>query len=404
MRFPLILLLVLTAINLTVDFLIYNKLKHWKKLKWLKSVHVGFSAILYLVLSIITIFLSTAASESEFTSMMWGLFIVWSVYLSKYIYSLFALLAAIPKLFGRKAWKYCRYAGIGLGFTCFFTMWWGATITIRQIEVREVELHFKNLPQEFDGYRIVQFSDLHSGTYGESTGIVNRLVGRINSLNPDLVVFTGDIVNRKTSEIRPFISELKRIKAKNGVISVLGNHDYGDYFKWKSDEEKRQNLQELIDIQRDSLHWTLLCNEHVFLHRGGDSIAVIGVENWGEPPFSTYGNLSEAYPDTNDGRFKILLTHNPKHWDKVVSKTTNIDLSLSGHTHGMQVELSAGSSRLSPAAFRYDQWGGLYTRGDSRLYVNIGIGEVGVPMRIGATPELTVFTLKQEQQQWKSDK
>lgn len=218
----------------------------------------------------------------------------------------------------------------------------------------------------------------------------------INAQHADLVVVTGDIVNRKTDEINPFIPTLRQIKAKDGVISILGNHDYGDYYKWSSAADKKANLDRLVSIQRDSLGWTLLLNEHIFLRQGGDSIAVIGVENWGEPPFPTYGDLGKAYPDVNDSRFKLLLTHNPKHWESIVSKQSNIDLTLSGHTHAMQMMLSVAGIKLSPSVWKYQHWQGLSNEDGKMLYVNIGTGEVGIPMRIGATPEITVFTLKRK--------
>lgn len=159
---------------------------------------------------------------------------------------------------------------------------------------------------------------------------------------------------------------------------------------------QKANFDRLISIQRDSLGWTLLLNEHIFLRQGGDSIAVIGVENWGEPPFPTYGDLGKAYPDVNDSRFKLLLTHNPKHWESIVSKQSNIDLTLSGHTHAMQMMLSVAGIKLSPSVWKYQHWQGLSNEDGKMLYVNIGTGEVGIPMRIGATPEITVFTLKRK--------
>lgn len=305
-------------------------------------------------------------------------------------------ISLLPRIWKRKGWKRCRAVGAVIGILVFFTMWWGAIVTPRQLDVVDVELQFDRLPRDFDGYRVLQVSDLHVGTYGESTGIVENIVEQINAQHADLVVFTGDIVNRETDEILPFVSILKQIKAKDGVVSILGNHDYGDYYKWPSAAAKQANMDKLVRIQRDSLGWNLLRNEHFFLKHGSDSIAIIGVENWGEPPFPTYGDLDKSYPDVNDSTFKLLLSHNPKHWDEVVSKTTNIDLTLSGHTHAMQMMLSLGRVKLSPSVFCYKHWQGLTEDEGKRLYVNIGTGEVGIPMRIGATPELTVFTLKRK--------
>ena len=207
-----------------------------------------------------------------------------------------------------------------------------------------------------------------------------------------MVLFTGDIVNRHTSELRPFVSTLSRIKAP--VYSVLGNHDYGDYYHWADATAKEANQQELYTLQRE-MGWQLLNNESRTLRRGNDSIVVIGVENIGDPPFPVYGDLDAAYPgDLDDPSFKILMSHNPAHWVEDIkdSPDKNIALTLAGHTHAMQVELFG----LSPAAFRYDTWAGMYADTDSahRLYVNIGLGEVGIPARIGATPEITQITLR----------
>jgi hypothetical protein len=206
-------------------------------------------------------------------------------------------------------------------------------------------------------------------------------------------VFTGDIVNRRTDEIYPFVDTFAKLHAPYGVYSILGNHDYGDYSDWQSDEAKQANLQELIDIE-NGMGWQMLNNATAMIHCGADSIALIGVENVGDPPFHTYGDLDAAYPTLDDGVTKILLSHNPAHWvtDICDAPDKNIALTLSGHTHAMQIAFG----RISPAVFRYRTWGGRYddSGNNNMLYVNIGVGTVGFPARIGATPEITLFTLK----------
>jgi hypothetical protein len=284
-------------------------------------------------------------------------------------------------------------------------MWWGAAITRRQIDVVNVEISSPRLPAAFDGYRMVQISDLHVGTWGEDTSFVAELVDSVNAQHPDIILFTGDIVNRESTELAPFLNTLARLHAPDGVYSILGNHDYGDYVDWPSAADKRDNLQLLKNWQRQ-IGWKLLNNQRTQIVHDNDTIQLIGVENWGEPPFHQYGHLIDAYPlstdslqHLNDDRFKILLTHNPEHWRQEVRRISNIDLSLSGHTHAMQFELKFGNWRWSPSAWKYDQWGGLYdyinAKGEKlQIYVNIGAGEVGIPSRIGATPELTVITLR----------
>ena len=198
---------------------------------------------------------------------------------------------------------------------------------------------------------------------------------------------------------------LSRLKARDGVYSVMGNHDYGDYITWDSDEEKAADRKRLKEMQK-RMGWKMLNNERTFIVSGNDSLPLIGVENWGEPPFSQYGRLTDAYPlskdsayNLNDRRFKILLTHNPEHWSREVTEMSDIDLTLSGHTHAMQLMLSGFGSHWSPAKYKYGRWGGLYKSSGPQkdpqyLNVNIGCGEVGVPMRIGAVPEITLITLK----------
>ena len=260
--------------------------------------------------------------------------------------------------------------------------------------MRQAEVPVVNLPESFDGMRIAHFSDLHIGTFGTDTAFVSLLVDSINGLQPDAIMFTGDIVNRRTDEIRPFVPVLRRLHAPMGVYAIMGNHDYGDYSYWPSAEAREKNLTDLYSAY-DAMDIELLLNRTVWLRSAqGDSIAVIGVGNIGEPPFSAYGSLHEAYPHITDSATKILLTHNPRHWTDSIrpDATANVALTLSGHTHAMQMEIAGHSL----SALRYDTWGGLYADPQGRrfIYVNIGGGTVGLPLRIGATPEITIITLR----------
>lgn len=284
-------------------------------------------------------------------------------------------------------------------------MWVGALDTREQIRINTVNLTYKKLPKSFNGLKIVHFSDMHLGTWGNDTAFVSKLVNEINAQKPDLILFTGDFVNRRTDEMLPFVSILKRLKSKYGTFSVLGNHDYGSYVKWNTEADYNANLA-LMDSLNSAMDWKLLKNKSLYINNGTDSIVIIGVENWGEPPFNQVGDLIGSYPSDdkkgkglNDNAFKILLTHNPEHWRQIVTQQSNIDLSLSGHTHAMQTMLKIGNWQWSPAAWRYKDWGGLYkhTSKDGNpmnMYVNIGVGEVGFPARIGAAkPEITVINL-----------
>ena len=271
-------------------------------------------------------------------------------------------------------------------------MWWGALINRYNIDVNRVDVEIEGLPAAFDGYTIAQISDLHVGTYGYDTTYVAEVADVVNSLSPNMIAFTGDIVNRISSELEPFVGTLSQLKAPDGVYSILGNHDYGDYYNSPSDAQKQANLEHLCNLQKQ-MGWKMLNNAYDIVRRSNDSIAIIGVENVGDPPFHTYGDLDAAYPALDDPTTKILLSHNPAHWDNDIQDAPdkNIALTLSGHTHAMQMCVFG----WSPAAFRYPTWSGLYKDNDKhRLYVNIGIGEVAIPSRIGATPEITLITLR----------
>lgn len=268
---------------------------------------------------------------------------------------------------------------------------YGAYIGTSHFEVKNAEFYSEKLPEGFDGYRIVQLSDLHTGSWKGKEEQIKRLVEMVNAQKADLIVFTGDLVNQQSHELDDFRTILSNLSAPDGVFSILGNHDYGTYYRWSNPEEEKNNLDYLKQQQAD-MGWILLNNEHAILHHKGDSIALIGVENDGEPPFSQYADLPKAKQGT-DGMFSILLSHNPTHWRREVLPTTSIDLMLAGHTHAMQMAMFG----YSLASLKYPEWGGMYYEGKRALYVNIGIGYVGLPFRFGAWPEITVLTLKKRQ-------
>ncbi len=393
MRLPLLPILIVLALSLLIDRYIFVQLKRrYVHLKTLQRIHLVTAAFFNLVLLLLICLPKRSGSDSGLDMIMWGLYSYFTVYFPKILTVIFDLLARIPCIWRRKAVKWIDCIGVAAAIVLFVLMWWGALINRFAIEVNEVDVYVEGLPTGFNGYRIAQISDLHVGTFGDDTTFVSHVVDQINSYNVDLVTFTGDIVNRRSSELLPFVAPLSRLKAHDGVFSILGNHDYGDYYRWPSEQAKSDNLRLLKDMQKD-MGWMLLNNENRVVRRGNDSIIVIGVENVGDPPFRTYGDLDVAYEELADPNFKILLSHNPAHWctDIKDSPDKNIALTLSGHTHAMQMELYG----LSPAAWRYEAWGGLYGDNDNhKLYVNIGIGEVGIPSRIGATPEITIITLR----------
>ena len=228
---------------------------------------------------------------------------------------------------------------------------------------------------------------MHIGSWEGNARALQRMVDLVNAQHPDLIVFTGDLVNNQAKELDGFQQILSGLRAKNGVYSILGNHDYGPYHKWESQRAQVENLADLKKREAE-MGWKLLNNEHVILHQGNDSIALIGVENEGEPPFSQHGDLPKAMQGT-EGMFQLLLSHNPTHWRREVLPQSQIDLMLAGHTHAMQMALG----HHSPSSFVYPEWSGMYSEEGRNLYVNVGLGFVGLPFRFGAWPEITVITL-----------
>ena len=317
------------------------------------------------------------------------------------LYTFFAIVA--PKAIGMLVYGIGRWAKRRWAALCAFVvaalvfgvMWWGAIVTPGTLEVREVEMEFDRLPQAFDGYRIVQWSDAHLGTYGGRRAIVERQIETINSLHPNMICFTGDLVSRETSEALPYRDLLASLHAPDGVFSVLGNHDYDNYVTWDDEQAKLADRKALCDLQTEA-GWRLLNDDYALIKRGDAQLVLIGTENFGDRVGEKRGSLVRAYGGLNDQNFKIQLQHNPYAWRANTLTNSNIDLMLAGHTHAWQFMIKLGDWRWSPASMHYPEWGGAYNEGGRWLYVNIGTGMVGPPMRIGATPEITVITLKKK--------
>ncbi|MCO5268455.1 MAG: metallophosphoesterase [Brumimicrobium sp.] len=259
--------------------------------------------------------------------------------------------------------------------------------------VKRVELFLDRLPSSFDGLRVVQFSDFHAGSFDDHNQVKQGLA-LIREENPDVVLFTGDLVNNRAIEAHPYEDILKTIPAKYAKLAILGNHDYGDYIAFDNPEERQQNLEELEAIfQRTG--FKLLKNENFQLDNGSDILDIIGVENWGTGPFPKYGDIDKASVGTNDTRFNILLSHDPDHWEYIIRKHPKFfDLTLSGHTHGAQMGVEIPGWKWSPVKYRYKRWLGLYKEDKRYLFVSKGFGFLGFPGRIGMWPEIVVFTLR----------
>ena len=258
--------------------------------------------------------------------------------------------------------------------------------------VRKIKLNFPNLPNSFKGYKIIQISDVHSGSFPNPQKL-QHAINLINQQNPDLVLFTGDMVNNYAEEFKPFIQLFSQIKAKDGKFSVLGNHDYGLYGTWETPQEQMQNVPNLINYQKES-GFEMLRNEHRIIERNGEKICLLGVENWGEPPFPQFGDLDKATKGIPTEMVKILMSHDPTHFDAIVkTHPSNIQLTLSGHTHGMQFGIDLGNIKWSPVQYRYKKWSDLYQSMDKYLYVNRGFGVIGFNGRVGIYPEITLIEL-----------
>lgn len=324
----------------------------------------------------------------------------------KFIYMLFSLIGIVIGRFLPVAAKVMNYAGASVAIAMLCLVAYGLFIGWKQLEVHEVELAFDDLPEDFDGYRIVHLSDMHIGTYNAAPEMVDQIVSTVNGLDADMVCFTGDLVNSSPSELDPFMAPLSAMRAKDGIYSIMGNHDYCTYRKIKDSNDSIATIRNLQHRQR-TLGWQMLLNENRIIRHGGDSILLAGVENSSKPPFPDYGNLPKALAtDGQNGFFTILLSHDPTHWQREVLPSSSVQLQLSGHTHSTQFRLFG----WSPASMTYKEYAGLYemlsngtetfnpatpSSSSRKLYVCTGTGG-NLPFRIGVPPEIVVITLKRK--------
>lgn len=285
------------------------------------------------------------------------------------------------------------WAGLAAGTALFASLVLGFTNKYNY-RVKRIKLAFKNLPEAFYGFKIVHFSDVHSGSFMNKKA-VEEGVQKILDQNADLIIFSGDLVNDRATEMENYMDVFSRIKAPMGVYSTLGNHDYGDYVKWPYHGVSREeNLEHLKEVHKQ-LGWRLMMNEHETIKKGNDEIALIGIENWSaKARFPKHGDMKKAYAGTENYPFKILISHDPSHWEtEVVTEYPDVDLTLSGHTHGMQFGIEIGNFKWSPVQYMYKKWKGLYEHGNQKLYINPGFGFIGYPGRVGIMPEITVIEL-----------
>jgi predicted MPP superfamily phosphohydrolase len=378
-----------------------------------RAIYIGYWVLT--VISIIGFLLFNFGNPDKWTK-LWRTFIFSFVivnYFSKLFFVIFLLLDDVVRmirwiiqeiglLFEKKPLsggkpiprsEFLMKAGLVIAAVPLFSMAYGIIFGAHDYRVRRVNLSFKNLPPSFEGMTIAQISDIHSGSFYNKTA-VERGVDMLMNEKPDMVFFTGDLVNNLASEIEEYIDVFSKVRAPYGVYSTLGNHDYGEYVAWPSIDDKIANVRNVIKAHKD-MGWDILMNEHRILERNGEKIAVLGVENWGGGRWPKYGKLDQAYKGTEDIPVKLLLSHDPSHWDLQVRKDyKDINAMFAGHTHGFQFGIEIPGIKWSPSEYVYKQWAGLYKEDDQYLYVNRGFGFIGFPGRVGMPPEITVFELK----------
>jgi len=317
--------------------------------------------------------------------------------LLKFIFTFLFNRKLFTQKFPNKRWKPILFFGNTGAFVIFTLLIWGMIFSEFNFKVRKVNLHFQNLPASFKGLKIVQISDLHLGSW-YSNNVLAKAVEMINDLKPDIIFFTGDLVNYSTAETQNFGEVLGKLRANKGIYSILGNHDYGDYVNWKTEDAKTKNMQDLLEFE-NNIGWNLLKNSNTKIQLDSSFIYIVGVENWGKNPrFPKKGNLKMALEGVDTNAFIILLSHDPSHWEMMVSKQYQyIALTLSGHTHGMQMGIETDDFEWSPAEIFMKYWAGLYENKNAAntqyLYVNRGLGVIGYPGRIGISPEITLIEL-----------
>lgn len=410
----LIIFISITFILLLIDFYVYSGFKilisgySHNVQKNLKNTFWIISAI-----NVVLVVIFNLLPVHKFWTLRIIIFTIISIqYLGKFIWICFLFIDDILRFFkliynyfttskpiygvGISRSEFIVKAGAFAGAGLISAFCWGIAKGAYDYKVRRRTIFLKNLPKSFDGIKIVQISDIHSGSFWDKKA-VDRGINLVLEQNPDIIFFTGDIVNNEASEMTPWIETFSKLKAPMGVYSILGNHDYGDYIMWENIEAKAKNLEDIKNIHK-KLGWKLLLNENIKITKENDSIGIIGVENWSNRGhFKKYGNMSKAVNDMENLPVKLLLSHDPSHWrGEILKKYKDIDIMFAGHTHGMQFGVEIGNYKWSPIKYMYPEWADLHRYNEQYLYVNRGFGFIGYPGRFGILPEITLIELKQK--------
>lgn len=415
MRNPVQFLAIVTVLVLVIDFYAFQAFKTAFKdsseqtQKIVKWAYWGFTAIV-LIIFISSSFLNSFKQPSGIR--MYFIAVIMLLLVSKLFIIFFLLIDDISRLFrwvfslfqkqealpssgtSISRYKFISQVAIFVGLLPLVLGLDGMIRNAYNYKYRRIKIKLPNLPESFNGLKIIQLSDIHSGSFTDDKPII-KAIEKINKEEADLIFFTGDLVNNLATEVEPYKDIFGKLRAKEGVFSILGNHDYGDYVKWDSKEAKQANLTQLKQHQKD-MGWQLLLDENKLLQRGEDSLAIIGVQNWStKMHFPKYGNLSKAVAGSEKAAVKLLLSHDPSHWDAQIKPEFNdIDITFSGHTHGAQLGVEIPGWRWSPSKYIYKQWADLYQEGKQYLYVNRGFGFIGYPGRVGIMPEVTIIELQ----------
>lgn len=393
----LIVLVFLLLIILGPDLFYFLKIRKYKLSKWIHLLNI-LPGLTFITAFIYIFSMGRNTHDPEtFYDLMWVNFAFMLIYIPKLSYALFHFLNFLVNIFIPKRTNMLRWIGVVVAAAIFGLMLEGTLFVSQNYKIDKKEILVDNLAQSFDGYRIVQISDIHLGNWDSEYARIEKAIKKINELKPDLVVFTGDMVNNFKDELNGWAPYFAHIQSSDGNLAILGNHDYGDYTDWKTPEEKMANLDSIKQGIRN-LGFQLLLNENTRIYKNGDSLYVAGVENWGKPPFPKYGNLTQALHGIADTIPVVLLSHDPSHWRAEVLNHKNIVLTLSGHTHAWQFAWKWKGKLHSPASRVYPEWDGLYSQGKQYLNVNRGLGYIGIPVRLlDSNPVISLIVLKSNQ-------
>ncbi|RXG29404.1 metallophosphoesterase [Leeuwenhoekiella palythoae] len=390
-----------------IDIYAFQAFRTFSKSVWLNSSYilVSLGVLAFLVYTLSTLDRSKGITTDEMYVFGWFLvFFVPKLLLVLFMFGedlIRLIVGAFTALSGKESFhmpsrrKFVSAIALGVAAIPFASLIYGMYKGKYRYRVLSYQLEFDDLPEAFDGYTITQISDVHSGSFDNADKIAYG-IDLINKQESDVILFTGDLVNNFASEMKNWTQHFSKLKAKDGVYSVLGNHDYGDYADWETQQAKAQNLEDLKTLQAQ-MGWKLLLNEHRWLEKDGERIALVGVENWGAG-FKQAGDIDKAAAGLSANDFKVLMSHDPSYWsERLKTDPKHFQLTLSGHTHGMQFGIEIpGFIRWSPVQYRYENWAGIYKEGNRVLNVNRGFGYLGYPGRVGIWPEVTVIELKRK--------